>query len=102
MSSNIGFYYPKTVFQDDWLKLAALYWDRIARIEWKRGPLGDFDTARQLADEMGFIVNLTPSSEEISFVADSFLETINKHSDVLREHYSQISRGQWLQAIQPL
>ena len=35
-----------------------------------------------------FIINLTPSSEEISFVADSFVETINKYKDVLRQHYS--------------
>ncbi len=92
MPGNIGFYYPQTVFQDDWIKLAALYWDKIARIKWKSSPLGDSDTVRQLADEAEFIVNLTPSSEEVTFVSDSFLAAISKHSEILREHYSRVYR----------
>jgi hypothetical protein len=66
MPGNIGFYYPQTVLQDDWIKLAAFYWDRIARIKWKSGPLGDSDTVRQLADEMEFIVNLCKSQNCVS------------------------------------
>src|SRR5260370_9667594 len=87
MSDHIGFYYPETVFKDDWIKLAALYWDKIARIEWEKGPEPDSETVRQLAGEVGFIINLTPSSEEVSLVSEGFIETISKHKDVLQQHY---------------
>jgi hypothetical protein len=84
--SLIGLYYPYWVFwEEDWLKLTALYWDKIARVvPAGMDPimLGDEETAQVLQDELGFIVNL-PFSTEVSDVSAPFIDLIRTHETEL-------------------
>ena len=101
--TTLGLYYPFIHFKDDeWLKLAALYWDRMARIvpaSYPRvGDSGlalkrDSETARQLAEEVGFIVNVTPS--ETYPVFGLFGELLTRHAGALRERYGVQDRAAW-------
>jgi hypothetical protein len=56
METYIGLYYPFIHFKDDaWIKLAALYWDKMGRIVPRGYRTSDSDTVKQLANESGFI-----------------------------------------------
>ena len=92
LDSHIGLFYPTTIFQDDWIKLAALYWDRIGRLQWRNPFWQDSDVTQQLIDELGFIIDLAPSVDEISSVSNTFAEVLNECRDVLLRHYSM---SQW-------
>ena len=74
---RLGLYYPFIQFRNDsWLKLAALYWDRVGRIVPPGYALRDSDTVLRLRDELGFVVNLAPSEEAIEGVGREFLELL--------------------------
>jgi hypothetical protein len=56
-----GLYYPFINFRDDqWLKIAALYWPKIARIVPAGYATRDSETTRALIGELGFVINLEP------------------------------------------
>jgi len=89
MRKYFGMYYPSTILPDDWVKMAALYWDKIGRIEWPIGGLGnDSDVVRQLRDEIGFIVDLAPSNDELSIVSNLIVNMLNKNHEEIIKHYS--------------
>ena len=89
MQKYFGMYYPNTILPDDWVKLAALYWDKIGRIEWPIGGWGsDSDVVRQLRDEIGFIVNLAPSSEDLAIVSNLLTNMLSKNHEEIIKHYS--------------
>jgi len=89
MQKYFGMYYPNTILPDDWVKLAALYWDKLGRIEWPRDGRGnDSDVVRQLRDEIGFIVNLTPSSEDLSIVSNLLINILSNNHEEIIKHYS--------------
>ncbi len=86
----IGLYYPYIHFRiEARLKLAALYWDRIGRIVPNDYPVNRHDsrTVRQLAEELGFILDLPPRSVATDSVGEKFLELIDKHQGKLRDLY---------------
>jgi hypothetical protein len=57
----MGLYYPYVHFRDErWLKLAALYWPRMARIVTPGYPTHDSELVRRLNDELGFVVDVSP------------------------------------------
>jgi Family of unknown function (DUF6236) len=85
----IGLYYPSIHFRDDsWIKIAALYWDKIGRIVPPNYPLEDSDVVKQLIEETDFIRNLPPSATELENTAHMFLEVIRKHGRLLKRRYS--------------
>lgn len=89
MRKYFGMYYPSTILPDDWVKMAALYWDKIGRIEWPIGGWGnDSDVLRQLRDEIGFIVDLAPSNDELSIVSNLIVNMLNKNHEEIIKHYS--------------
>jgi hypothetical protein len=58
---ELGLYYPFINFRDDqWLKIAALYWPKMARIVPAGYPTRDSEATRALNDELGFVLNLEP------------------------------------------
>ena len=62
MAHYIGLYYPFIHFKDDaWLKLTALYWDKMGRIVPETYKTEDTDTVKQLADRSGYIETFRPS-----------------------------------------
>jgi hypothetical protein len=59
---EFGLYYPFINFRDDqWLKIAALYWPKMARIVPADYPTRDSETTRALIGELGFVINLDPA-----------------------------------------
>lgn len=100
-SHYIGLYYPWIRFYDDaWVKLATLYWDKLGRIvppssdDYYR-PL-DSDTVRQLIDELGFIENFKPSNDDIEAVTRMFVALLRRHRNTLIEEYSLALQTDWL------
>jgi hypothetical protein len=76
-------------FQDDaWVKLAALYWNKLGRIVPRDSPPPlDSPTVRQLIDELGFVKNLYPTVGDMAVVSNMFLEVLDKHEKVLVKRY---------------
>lgn len=75
--SRIGLYYPYIHFRDErWLKTAALYWPRIARIVDDDYPIHDSELVKRLIGELDFIVNVQPSSARDS-LAEPFAKLIS-------------------------
>jgi hypothetical protein len=86
---RLGLYYPFIQFRNDsWLKLAALYWDRIGRIVPPGYELQDPDTVLRLQGELGFVTNLAPSDEAMDGVSREFLRLMADHGPELSELYS--------------
>jgi hypothetical protein len=100
---TIGLYYPFIHFKDDdWLKLTALYWDRMARIvppSYRRAADSevvlerDSEVTRALAD-IGFIRNVAPS--EVTYpVSLTWQQLLVEHAAELRSDYDVAKRGDW-------
>lgn len=95
MTSSIGLYYPYIHFRDEaWLKVSALYWDTMTRIVPSHYRTHDSDTVRHLAEDLGFIHNITPH-EEILTVGEKFLQVLTKHATKIQTHYGLASIDTW-------
>jgi hypothetical protein len=67
MDTYSGLYYPFIHFKDEqWLKLSALYWDKMARIVPAKYPTEDGATVKELS---GFI-DLPPNLGEAGIQRD--------------------------------
>ncbi|MGC0327031.1 hypothetical protein RKD23_000021 [Streptomyces sp. SAI-170] len=83
----MGLYYPYVHFRsDEWLKLAALYWPKMARMMPTEYPVRDSETVKVLAGELDFIVDVNPKSAA-SEIDPMFRSAIRNHEDSLRERY---------------
>ncbi|MEV8100450.1 DUF6236 family protein [Kitasatospora sp. NPDC085879] len=79
MLQQIGLYYPYIHFRDEeWLKAAALYWPKLARVVPNDYPVADSGTAHALAEELDFIVPVDPAMTA-SAVRPMFLEALERH-----------------------
>ena len=86
--ARLGLYYPFIQFRDDsWLKLAALYWDRIGRIVPPGYELQDSETVRRLQGELGFVANLEPPLRAMDEVSREFVELIRARGPELHDLY---------------
>jgi len=73
----MGLYYPYVHFRDErWLKLATLYWPRMARIVAPSYPTRDSELVRRLTGELGFVVNVSPATARNALVVP-FTELIS-------------------------
>ncbi|GAB3652506.1 hypothetical protein GCM10028833_24810 [Glycomyces tarimensis] len=84
----IGLYYPYTHFHDrGWLKVAALYWPRMARI----APLGYADAgnrdARVLRDELDFVLDLGPGVGVLERTQRAALAALDRDGSQIRNRY---------------
>ncbi len=67
-------YYPYIHLQDEqWLKTAALYYDKLSRIVPEQFVTHDNDIVKQLSEEEGFITDITPGIQAEDIAGD-FLE----------------------------
>ncbi|MFC9649565.1 DUF6236 family protein [Streptomyces sp. NPDC056937] len=91
---RIGLYYPYIHFRDEeWMKIAALYWPRMARVVPRGFPVADHETAAALHTELDFLVDVDPQ-EAAEAVAPRFLHVLNDHGTELRERYlADAARG---------
>ena len=61
---EIALYHPRIHFPSDaWVKTAALYWTKIARIVPGEFEPQDSRAVNELSDEIGFVVNVTPDPQ---------------------------------------
>jgi hypothetical protein len=89
---RIGLYYPFIHFRDEeWLKLAALYWSNMGRIVPHGHRLHDSRVVRQLSDELGFVVNINPA-EGARRIAPVFWEALKEHGPALQKRYGVSAR----------
>lgn len=70
---SFALYYPWMRFGDDnWLKLALLTWDNIARIRPKGAKAGESDLVRRLQAEADLIVDIAPTVADRDAAASAF------------------------------
>jgi hypothetical protein len=84
---RIGLYYPYVHFaSDSWVKAAALYWLRLARIIPPNFVAKDSAVVRELSEGLNFVVDLDPTAvvDEVSGV---LAEVIRAHGPMLRARY---------------
>jgi hypothetical protein len=88
MPDFIGLYYPHFTFPSDaWMKLAALYWDKLGRILPPVYKPHDSDTVQRLQGELGFTKDFVPSSNDTYEVGRMFSLMLHQHEKDLLEHY---------------
>jgi hypothetical protein len=86
---EIAMYYPYIHIRDDnWLKAAALYWPRLARLTPARFPRYDSKVAKALTDDLGFLLNIKPPANQVNQVAKEFLDFILVNRDELKRRYN--------------
>src|SRR5690349_15782507 len=89
MSDHIGLYYPYFTFPNDaWVKLAALYWDKLGRILPPDYAPPDSDTVQRLQGELDFTKDFTPSWRDTHDVGKMFIELLFAHERDLYTKYS--------------
>lgn len=82
MATNIGLYYPFIEFQNDaWVKVAALYWDKLGRVALPGYKIRDSDTVQRLQGELGFIENIPPSEKEVQEVSATFSTLLDQDNE---------------------
>jgi hypothetical protein len=87
VATFIGLYHPFMHFQDDrWVKLATLYWDKLARIVPPDHPTEDSETVRQLMDA-GFIRDFPPDPTATKRVGQTFVQLVHEHGDALSQYF---------------
>jgi hypothetical protein len=85
--SRIGLYYPSVHFRDEsWIKLAALYWGKMARMVPNGYELHDSQPIQQLKDDLRFVMDIDPGLVA-GRVESSFIELIENYEDVLCPRY---------------
>ena len=80
--ATIGLYHPFIHFKDDdWLKLSALYWDRMARIVPQLLERSAYDGAREglvsyacPCNNLDYVVNIRPN--EVTYPVSGLFTTI--------------------------
>jgi hypothetical protein len=85
--ATICAYYPYVNFaSDSWVKAAALYWPRMARIVPPEFVTRDSDTVRQLSDELDFVINVDPAAvvDQVSYMLE---RVVSESSDALVWRY---------------
>lgn len=100
--SSIALYYPWMHFRDDnWLKLALLTWDSIARIR----PAGiedrDSELVRHVRSESDLLAEFVPDSADLSLVSQTFTEVIDAYRHELVERYGSRGDDGWSQRLAP-
>lgn len=92
MESYSGLYYPFIHFKNDnWLKMSALYWDKMGRIVPDKYHTLDSDTVRALGS---FVETLRPGWVRPQF-GESFAQFIQEYGSALRERYGVSRVGEW-------
>ena len=93
--SDVGLYYPFIHFMDEeWLKLAALYWPRMGRIVPRGYEPHDSDTVKQLVDKLDFVANVDPGRASY-VVGELFADFLLEHEGRLQKPYGVSQADEW-------
>jgi hypothetical protein len=100
MTTQIGLYFPYFYFpSDEWVKLSALYWDKIYRLV----PHG-YQTTRDTEDVIELsrgdarvldIVHPEDNYQELEKIKNEFIQLIEDHTDELVRHYGIENYEHW-------
>ncbi|MDX3077857.1 DUF6236 family protein [Streptomyces sp. MI02-7b] len=89
---QIGLYYPYVHFRDErWVKAAALYWRRLARVVPDGFPVRDRASVKALRDQLDFLVDVDPRPAAEK-VAPAFAEAIRGNEQMLRRRFQVADR----------
>ncbi len=92
MAASFGLYYPFIHFKDDnWLKLSAVYFDKMYRIVPSGYKTEDSDTVRDLGD---FVDVVRPEWARPAF-GETFSQFIDEYHARLVERYGVAQADQW-------
>jgi hypothetical protein len=92
MTTYQALYYPFIHFKDDnWLKLSALYWDKIGRIKPQHYQTEDSATVKALG---AFVKDFAPEIEGDAFAA-TFIDFVKQYAPKLQAKYALSLRDQW-------
>ena len=92
MESYSGLYYPFIHFKNDnWLKMSALYWDKMGRIVPEAYKTIDSDTVRALGS---FVETLRPGWVRPQF-GETFAQFVQEYGGALRERYGVSQIEKW-------
>ncbi|MEU6011116.1 DUF6236 family protein [Streptomyces sp. NPDC047453] len=87
MLERVGLYYPYVRVRDEqWIKTAALYMPKLARIVPSGYSVVDSPTVRALNDELGFVVPVDPM-RIAQQLAPAFLDLLERYQPALRRWY---------------
>ncbi|WP_433225819.1 DUF6236 family protein [Microtetraspora malaysiensis] len=87
MGGEIGLYYPYFHVRDDaWLKAAALYLPKVARVRPPDYPVQDSATASVLRDELGFLLDVDPGPQAAA-TAWEFQTLVHREEETLLRRY---------------
>src|SRR3712207_3136444 len=98
--NHIALYYPFIhIKDDDWLKVAALYWDRVGRIVPAGFKTHDSHVAAKLAAD-GFLFDLTigrdkKTNDAIEEIGADLVRLTILRGDELRSRYAIASKEAW-------
>ncbi|MDP9224400.1 MAG: DUF6236 family protein [Actinomycetota bacterium] len=93
MTPRIGLYYPYAHFRsDEWLKVAALYWPKMARIVPAGYEMRDSDVTRALADSLDFVVNLSPRTG-LSGASQMMMDALTQHGLEMSARYGLVEES---------
>jgi len=100
VSAQIGLYFPYFHFpNDEWVKVAALYWDKMYRIVPRRiDTERDTKTVIELSKgETPFIANISPEDfyNDLEEITGEFVKLIENHEDELLRYYGIENRDNW-------
>lgn len=94
MPGAAGLYYPWIHFRDDdWVKVAMLYWRVLRRIVPTQYSKQDSPTVRAFVDQ-DLIGDLDAAGSR-ERVASGFAQVLHEHRDALREHYASHAALLW-------
>lgn len=100
MPNYIGLYYPHIAFPgDSWVKLAAIYWDKLGRIVPESIHPQDSDTVQRLQGELGFIEDFAPMRHDTGKVGELFLEMLRRYGEQLTLQYKVLSQDTYLSYV---
>jgi Family of unknown function (DUF6236) len=95
--SRLGLYFPYIHFRDDnWVKVAALYWPKMARIVPVGYPLRDSDTVRALSDKLNWTFEIPPEEARdlVAPIFADFIAELENNED--RPSYEIGQMADWL------
>ena len=97
MKMQVGLFFPFIHFpSDNWIKVAALYWDKMARIvPGGYQPARDTETVKVLASEGHFVIDDHPHWEDLKVVKDEFKKLIDLHKNDLVNSYGIGNQDDW-------
>jgi len=100
MNAHIGLYFPHFHFPDDeWIKVSALYWDKMYRIvPYSYDKLHDSPAVQELSKgESPFVNILRPEKyfDDLEKIKVDFLSLIEQHTKELVKYYAVENRDAW-------